>query len=306
MSPAPLYDATLTRAEWTARRAAHRARVHVRVEDHLARAAKLEKHPVYDFLFEYYSFPPAQLRRWSPGVGVRLDDATPGDLEWPAKTALCPGGAVVPAAALPATRLTYLRWAVRYLEETGRREPQFGCFGMHEWAMVFGDDDAIRHRQIPLRMSRADTDALVATGPVRCTHFDAFRFFTPAAVPLNRHRLTREAVTDSDQPGCVHVTMDLYKFAFVIAPFSSAETVADAFELAVAARELDMRASPYDLSALGFAPVRVETRDGREEYVAAQRDLTRRAGPVRDRVLSEYQRLERLASEAHSADATQT
>ena len=33
------------------------------------------KHPVHDFLFTYYSFRPAQLRRWSPGYGVVLADA---------------------------------------------------------------------------------------------------------------------------------------------------------------------------------------------------------------------------------------
>lgn len=284
-----VFDSTLPRAEWTARRAAHRERVRPRAEDRVNRSARGQKHPVYDFLFEYYSFRPSHLLRWSPGVGVRLDDASPEEVDWPAWAGTCPGGVVYPAAAA-ARRRTYLRWAVRYLEETGRREPVFGCFGLHEWAMVYQAPE-VRHGRVPLRLSRADTDAVAEAGPLRCTHYDAFRFFSPAAAPKNRFQLTHKETTAHDQPGCVHVTMDLYKFAYKVAPYSSAEVVADGFELACAARELDMRASPYDLSGYGFAPVRIETREGREEYAAGQRELYRRAGPVRDRVLAEYRRL---------------
>jgi hypothetical protein len=160
--------------------------------------------------------------------------------------------------------------------------------------MVYRDEN-VRHGAVPLRLSRAETDAVVEAGGVRCTHYDAFRFFTPDAVPLNRVELRREATADHDQPACLHVAMDLYKFTFVIAPYSSAEVVADGFELAVAAREVDMRASPYDLAAFGFAPIRIETRDGREEYVTHQKEIARRARPVRERLLAEYRRLERLA-----------
>ena len=46
--------------------------------------------------------------------------------------------------------------------------------------------------------------------------------------------------------------------------------------------------------AFGFEPVRIETREGREEYVAGQRELARRAAPVRERLLTECRRLERL------------
>ena len=103
--------------------------------------------------------------------------------------------------------------------------------------------------------------------------------------------LTRRDTPLFDQPGCLHVTMDLYKWAFVVAPYTTSALVADAFELALATRELDMRASPYDLRELGFAPIRIETREGREEYVAAQRELARRAAPVRRQLLVEYRRL---------------
>ena len=57
---------------WTAREAAHRRRVETFVAPHLERAHRGEPHPVWDFLFTYYSLRPRQLRRWHPGFGVAL------------------------------------------------------------------------------------------------------------------------------------------------------------------------------------------------------------------------------------------
>ena len=45
-------------------------------DPHQARTARHETHPVYDFLFTYYSFRPARLRRWHPGAGIVLRGAT--------------------------------------------------------------------------------------------------------------------------------------------------------------------------------------------------------------------------------------
>jgi len=279
----------LSRPEWGRRREAYLARVRPWAEDRLRRASRREKHPVYDFLFEYYSFRPAHLCRWTPGVGVLLEGATAADLGW-SEFVPGDGGLVLPAAAFPAHRRDYLRWAVGYLGATAAREPSFACLGLHEWAMVYRDPN-VRHPHVPMRLSREETDAVVESQPLRCTHYDAFRFFTPAATPRNRLALTRPTTTEYDQPGCIHVSMDLYRFAYKVAPFCPGELVADAFELALAAREVDMRASPYDLSGYGFPPVRIETREGREEYVELQRELARRAAPVRERVLAVYRAL---------------
>jgi hypothetical protein len=57
------------------------------------------------------------------------------------------------------------------------------------------------------------------------------------------------------------------------------------FDLAREIRELDMRASPYDLSALGYPPVAIETPQGRAEYAAAQRDFAARGQGLRERLL---------------------
>ena len=71
--------------------------------------------------------------------------------------------------------------------------------------------------------------------------------------------------------------MDLYKHAFRLSPLVPSELVADAFALAWDIRVLDMRASPYDFTDLGFDPVRIETAEGKSEYVAAQRAFAERA-----------------------------
>ena len=59
--------------------------------------------------------------------------------------------------------------------------------------------------------------------------------------------------------------MDLYKWAYKLAPATPGELLADCFALAADVRELDMRASPYDLADLGYAPVPIETPAGRAD-----------------------------------------
>jgi protein-tyrosine phosphatase len=63
------------------------------------------------------------------------------------------------------------------------------------------------------------------------------------------------------------------------------ELVADCFALAVEVRELDMRASPYDLRDRGYEPVPVETPEGKAAYVVAQRGFAERAAPLRQRLV---------------------
>jgi hypothetical protein len=87
------------------------------------------------------------------------------------------------------------------------------------------------------------------------------------------------------------VTMDLYKYAYKLAPWSSGELISDAFLLAWEARQLDMRASPYDLRRYGLEPILMEAREGREEYVEMQRILVAKAEPIRERLIDNYRRL---------------
>lgn len=288
------------REEWQRARADYLARVGPWVADRKRRQSLHEGHPVYDFLFEYYEFRASHLLRWTPGFGVLLEGATRRDIEWPDFEAT-DKGLSIPAAAFPEHRVSYLRWAVDYLETTRDREPAFGCMGLHEWAMVFRDPE-VRHPYVPLRLARAEIDRLVEQQGLRCTHFDAYRFFTRAAAPLNRWELTRATTTVFDQPGCLHVNMDLYRFAYKIAPFCPSDLLADAFDVARHAREIDMRASPYDLAGFGFAPVKIETPEGRAEYAESQREVYRLGRPVRGRLIDLYRRLLRTRTGSGGPD----
>nr|BFE62844.1 hypothetical protein GCM10020063_073700 [Dactylosporangium thailandense] len=264
----------LDRPTWEARRAAHEARVDAWIEPHLARRRLGRKHPVEDFLFTYYSYRPAQLRRWHPGAGVEL------------------AGSGAEAETVPARRAEAIAWIRDLLVATAARTPHLGCFGLHEWAMVYRQtQDELRHNAWPLRLGPAGTDAVVEGSRIRCSHFDAYRFYTAPARPLNLLQPTRETQTANEQPGCLHANMDLYKHAYKMSPLVPAELIADCFELARDVRTLDMRASPYDLADLGYEPVRIETPDGRTRYVEAQRSFAERAAPLRGRLIAECERL---------------
>lgn len=271
----------LGREVWQARRAAHEARVDAWTAPVRERAAPGEAHPVEDFLFTYYGHRPSRLRRWSPGAGVALEDH-PVEGHWHAVEG--GGGGAVLGPPTDRVRRQAARTAA-LLEATASRPAFLGCFGLHEWAMVHGQAaDEVRHAAWPLRLGARETTAVVEHLPVRCTHVDAFRFFTPSARPLNALQPTRETQLALEQPGCLHATMDLYRAAYTLSPWVPGELVADAFALARRVRELDMRASPYDLSGLGLAPVPVETAAGRAEYAAAQRAFAQAADPLRRRL----------------------
>jgi hypothetical protein len=292
---------TLDRPTWQARAAAHAARVDAWVQPHLARRRAGEKHPVHDFLFDYYSQRPAALRRWHPGFGVVLEDA-------PEYEGVKGYGRVVPAKRHAQDPPEGAEWSGlcvtddhllsqqplvesirRLLAATAARSATLACFGLHEWAMVHRTD-ATRH-DWPLRLGTTGTDTVVETHRITCSHFDAFRFFTDSARPLNTLSPGRDDRGELEQPGCLHAGMDLYKHAFRLTPLVPSELVADCFGLAWDIRVLDMRASPYDFSGLGLDPVRIETPEGKQEYVAAQRRFAERGAPLRAGLVDECDRL---------------
>ncbi|RGC69927.1 hypothetical protein C5N14_05820 [Micromonospora sp. MW-13] len=277
--------APLDLADWQARRRAHEKRVDGWLAPHLARRRTGAKHPVEDFLFTYYSHRPAQLRRWHPGAGAVLRGADPA--EFGPDYRATASGLTLDTEGVRARRADSVDWIRALLAATAGRPAHLGCFGMHEWAMVYRQtQEEVRHNAWPLRLSPAETAAVVEERGVRCSHFDAYRFFTAPARPLNLLAPTRESQHDLEQPGCLHANMDLYKWAYKLSPLVCSELVADGFALAREIRALDMRASPYDLAALGYPPVRVETPEGRAEYAAAQRGFAERAAVLRARLLA--------------------
>jgi len=227
---------------------------------------------VHDFLFTYYAFSPAKLLDWQPG--------------WPTS------GSV----DLLAKRRGLAVATLGLLRATAGRTPTFSCFGLHEWAMVHRADET-RHPS-PLRLGSSGTDDVVESHRITCSHFDAYRFFTPSAAPLNRLRPGHDDRPAYEQPGCLHATMDLYKHAFRLWPLIGSDLVADCFELAWDVRIVDMRAAPYDLSGTildptgePWTPIRIETAEGKQEYAAWQRQLADRSAPLRARLIDQCEAL---------------
>jgi hypothetical protein len=277
----------LTESEWRERESAYQARVRVWTDPLLQRRSDHQSHPVLDFLFTYYSHRPSRLLRWHPGIDVVLTgDGARERLDWRGYGEVAEGVALEPSALTDQRRRT-VEFVGALLQATASRPPRLGCFGLHEWAMVYRlQPDQVRHASWPLRLGEDGTDAVVESARIQCSHYDAFRFFEPAARPLNSLQPTRDSQRDLEQPGCLHANMDLYKWGYKLSPFVPSELIADCFALAAEIRETDMRASPYDLSGLGYEPIRIETPQGRAEYVELQSDYTRQAAPLRSQLIA--------------------
>ncbi|BCM94357.1 hypothetical protein IAD21_06264 [Abditibacteriota bacterium] len=198
-------------------------------------------------------------------------------------------GVELDVSRFPLHRLNGARDILALLGATHTRPARHDCFGWHEWAMVYRADST-RHDQ-PLRLGSETIATLLESQTLRCSHFDAVRFWTPAALPLNTLTPQAHERSEWEQPGCIHANMDLYKFAAKFAPWIPSRLVVDAFLVAKEARELDMRASPYDLSGFGVEPVPLETTEGRREYAVLQRAVAQRAAPIRVRLIEAYESL---------------
>ena len=283
-------------AEWVALEQAHAARADDLTRGWRERAGTGRRHPVDDYLYTYYPYKPRQLRRWHPGANIVLTDAaaTPrAEWKWYRSDA---DGVRVDAQAFHLANERTIRFISRLLSGTASRSAQFGCFGLHEWAMVYRADDT-RH-DVPLRLGQRGTDEVVDANPVKCSHFDAFRFFTPDAVGLNALTPTRETQPLMEQSGCLHAGMDVYKWAIKLGPLVPGDLLLDCFDLARDIRELDMQASPYDLTAWGYTPVAIETPAGKAEYVRRQRGFTERSNVLRARVIAAVDLLPDSSTEA--------
>ena len=278
---------------WWQRRLDHEQRVDRWVLGRQERRARGDRHPVDDFLFEYYPYSVNKLRTWHPGFGITLagDDATLGLYRSHPDYIATDEGVTANGERFDRHRARR-DLVIRILANTQERPAQTHCFGMHEWAMVYGQEqDDIRHASVPLRLTPDAIRSTVDEIGLRCTHLDAYRFFTPAAAERNAITPTRESQPDLEQPGCLHANMDLYKYAMWFSPFIGSDLIADCFAFARGARTLDMQASPYDLTAFGYEPIRLEAIDGRREYVQQQTALAKAAEPLRARLLAALQAL---------------
>lgn len=282
---------TLSMDEWRDRATAHRARAQRYTLPARRRRDCGLPHPIEDFLFQYYPYPLSLLENWQPGCGVALEWSWTAEsrnpLPFPERYYLVADGWI---AADP-SRLTSKerersKWIVELLGATRDRPPNFACHGLHEWAMVYRGKEVRHEKTTPLRLPQKEIDALVEARAICCSHHDAFRFFASEARPMNRLQPSLESRVEQEQPGCVHANMDLYKWAAKSMPWIGTELLLDCFELAVRLRDLDMRASPYDLTAWGREPIRIETVEGRRIYEIEQRRLASEAVALRDRLIA--------------------
>lgn len=312
----PPQPTVLARQQWQAREAAHQQRADALTAGWRARRATGESDEIEDFLFTYYSYRPSLLRRWHPGAGVILQDAAAeprAAWRWYAGWAADPDRAStdvhVDAAAFLDARASAVGFIETLLRRTLERPARIGCNCLHEWAMVYDmHEGEQRHTRLPLRLGQRGTNEVVEQGTIICSHFDAFRFFTPEARPLNTLQPERAMQADLEQSGCLHANMDLYKWAVKLGPLVPGELLLDTFELAREIRTLDMQASPYDVSDFGLPAVPIETAAGRHEFASRQREFAARADVLRRRLLQtiEWARLATRGQEASTPMAAPT
>ena len=249
----------LARPQWQALEAAHAARVDDATAAHRERRADGRTHPVEDFLFRYYNNSPARLRRWHPGAGVALRDAA--DLPRATWThyRVVGDSVEVDVAGFLAARGSAVTFVRELLSATVSRPAQLGCFGLHEWAMVHGiPADDVRHAGWPLRLGSAGTDAVVERHGIRCSHFDAYRFFTDSARPGTRCAPPGTARWRwSSRAACTPAWTSSRSRAFKLTPLVPSDLVGDAFELA--------RETPGARhGGLAVRPARARPRPGRD------------------------------------------
>lgn len=288
------YQFPLPFAEWQRRSTSHRERAREWTEPFRRRRLRRVTHPVYDFLFVYYRLSPAKLEQWHPGIGIALE-LSESDLVDLGKHYKHDNGLLsLNKATLDHKTRARFEFILRLGRTIEKRPPQFGCSGLHEWAMVYrgNDDGEVRHAErLPLRLSQEAIDEVVNRRPVSCSHYDAFRFFTPSARSINRIQPKKQSRLEFEQCGCLHTNMDLYRWAADCMPWVGSDLLWDCFQLAAKARVLDMRASPYDCSEFGYLPIKIETSEGRVEYERRQREISAAAHPLRSRLIEQLEAL---------------
>jgi len=267
--------------DWPTRTARHHQMLSPLVEPYIKIRAQGKRQPVLDFLFEYYSFRANHLLKWNPGIRTTLPpEWQPSDKRYVSSAS----GWTQDPRDFPDKRKASLDWLIALQQGILSRPSAFGCYGLHEWAMVYRSEQ-VRHEQVPLRLSPAEIAEFVDSQQIICSHYDAFRFFTDQAKPLNRLQPESDLRNTLEQGGCIHANMDLYKWVYKFYPWLDSDLLADTFLLAYETRTLDMMASPYDLTDYDLPAIPIETTDGRQEYIRRQKEIAARANDLRVRLL---------------------
>ena len=184
--------------------AAHRQQAERWTQPYRQRRARNRMHPITDFLFIYYRNAPSQLEAWHPGLGVALE-ATRLPNGFNAKQyCFADGYARLAPEQMDAASQHRLSMALQLCRRVQERPGQFGCFGMHEWAMVYrGEADGeVRHRErLPLRLPRDQirADRKPADCAAISTH-SAFHALPSASTGCNRAKTA--ACTTNNAAAC--------------------------------------------------------------------------------------------------------
>ena len=272
---------------WTSRANKHSALVGPLADAFLKRRSVGLKHPVHDFLFTYYACSPLKLKQWVPSFeeDLLVTSEIRAEYPWLSDYWFCLNENVL---SLNRERIhehgsVLAAFVENLCGHILKRAPRFGCFGLHEWAMVYkSPPETVRHSGYRLRLSAEDLASFVESQTICCSHYDAYRFFTKEARPLNTLNPVLETRLEMEQGGCLHANMDLYKWATKLWPWIGSDFIAKTFFLALEGRELDMRASPYDLTDDGYTPIYIETEEGRKQYQKEQQVFAERSLLLRE------------------------
>ncbi len=298
MNELPWVHEVLDEPTWLALAQAHRERFAARLSEQVERRGHGHPDPTMDFIFQYYGLRPSRFLRYSPGFGVLLQGPAARSFLSDPRYGQCEQGIYLRPEALPHHRRRGLSWIRDLLQKTLEQPPYFRCFGLHEWALVHGSE--LLHPSFALRASREEIAEHLHSAGLRCTHYDAYRFFSLESVQLNSIQLSAETMPDTEQPGCLHTNMDLFRWAQKLAPWVSTPLLAQTLDLAWQARIIDSRTCPYDLRPAGWEPITPETEEGRREFAAEQRRIFALATPLRRALIVAYDRVLRWMDESVS------
>ena len=273
----------IEREDWIRQAVLHKELVSPIADAFLQRRSVAQKHPVDDFLFTYYRFSPTKLKQWVPSFEETLY-VLESDLEIFGNDWFIYQNGVLQSNAnrLGTATVAQLTFIETLCQKINERPCRFGCFGLHEWAMVYRQSqEELRHTGYPLRLAPSALARFIESQNLCCTHYDAYRFFTSDAKSRNLLQPTLQSRIHFEQAGCLHANMDLYKWATKLWPWVGSNFIAKTFLLALEGRKIDMRASPYDLQKEGYAPICIETEEGRKEYQILQQQYAAKAAALR-------------------------
>ena len=225
------------------------------------------KHPVEDFLFTYYSHRPGAAAPLAPGRGRRADRRRPAELGRDYRATPRRRRRSTPRryARGAATRSRWIRDLLAAHRRAARRTWAASACTSGRWSTGrprrrYGTTPG-RCACRPRRTAAGRRGARRAVQPLR--RVPLLHRAGPAAQRAARRPGSRS--TSSSSPAACTPTWTSTSGRTSSPRWSPSELVADCFALARDIRALDMRASPYDLAALGYEPVRVETPEGRAD-----------------------------------------